>query len=71
MLGAFFGQLRNLGMSIGPEGSAAHVLAVEFLARAGVMDQKSATQHCFRSPQETSAKLLIGDIGAAVLMGAD
>jgi TRAP-type uncharacterized transport system substrate-binding protein len=62
-------QLRNLRISIGPEGSASHVLALEFLARAGVIDQKSATLLPLK-PQESSAKLLNGEIDAAVLMGA-
>jgi TRAP-type uncharacterized transport system substrate-binding protein len=64
-----FEQLRNLRISIGPEGSASHVLAFEFLARVGVIDQKSATLLPF-NPQESSAKLLNGEIDAAVLMGA-
>jgi TRAP-type uncharacterized transport system substrate-binding protein len=62
-------QLRNLRISIGPEGSASHVLALEFLARVGVIDQKSATLLPL-TPQESSAKLLNGDIHVAVLMGA-
>jgi uncharacterized protein len=68
MLAAFFGQLRNLRMSIGAEGSANHVLAVEFLARAGVIEQKSATLLPL-TPQESPAKLRNGNIDAAVLMG--
>lgn len=62
-------QLRNLRISIGPEGSAGHVLMLEFLARVGIIDQKSATLLPLK-PQEASAKLLNGEIDAAVLMGA-
>ena len=62
-------QLRNLRISIGPEGSASHKLALEFLARVGVFEQRSATLLSF-TPQESSAKLLNGDIDAAVFMGA-
>jgi TRAP-type uncharacterized transport system substrate-binding protein len=62
-------QLRNLRISIGPEGSASHVLARQFLARVDVIDQKSATLFPLK-PQEASAKLVNGEIDAAVLMGA-
>jgi TRAP-type uncharacterized transport system substrate-binding protein len=64
-----FEQLRHLRISIGPEGSASHVLALEFLARVGISDQKSATLLALK-PQEASAKLLNGEIDAALLMGA-
>jgi TRAP-type uncharacterized transport system substrate-binding protein len=64
-----FEQLRNLRISIGPEGSASHVLALKFMARAGIIDQKSATLLSL-TPEESSAKLLNGEIDAAVLMGA-
>jgi len=36
-------QLRSLRISIGPEGSASRALSLEFLARVGIIDQKSAT----------------------------
>ena len=62
-------QLRNLRISIGPEGSASHKLALELLASVGVFEQKSAILLPL-TPQETSAKLQNGDIDAAVLMGA-
>ena len=61
--------LRNLRISIGPEGSASHKLALEFLARVGVIEQKSATLLSL-TPKESSAKLMNGDIDAVVLMGA-
>lgn len=60
-------QLPNLRISIGPEGSASHKLALE-VARVGVFDQKSTLLSL--TPQESSAKLLNGDIDEAVLMGA-
>jgi TRAP-type uncharacterized transport system substrate-binding protein len=62
-------QLRNLRISIGPEGSASHVLALEFLAGVGVIEQRSGTLLPL-TPQESSAKLLNGDIDVAVLMDA-
>ena len=62
-------QLQNLRISIGPEGTASHFLALEFLVRVGVIEQNSATLLSL-SPQESSAKLLNRDIDAAVLMGA-
>jgi hypothetical protein len=62
-------QLHNLRISIGPEGSASRVLALEFLTRAGIIDQKSATLLPLK-PEEASAKLLNGEIDAAILMGA-
>jgi TRAP-type uncharacterized transport system substrate-binding protein len=64
-----FEQLRNLRISIGPEGSASHVLALKFLSRAGIFDQKSATLLSLK-PEESSAKLLNGEIDAVFLMGA-
>ena len=63
------GQLRNLRISIGPQGSASHLLALEFLARVGIIDQRSATLLSL-TPQEASAKLLSGEIDAAILIGA-
>lgn len=62
------GQFPNLRISIGPEGSASRKLALELLARVGVFGQKSTLLSL--TPQESSSKLLSGDIDAAVLMGA-
>jgi TRAP-type uncharacterized transport system substrate-binding protein len=62
-------QLRNLRISVGPEGSASHKLAPEMLANVGFFEQKSSTLLSL-TPQESAAKLLNGDIDAAVLMGA-
>jgi TRAP-type uncharacterized transport system substrate-binding protein len=62
-------QLRNLRISIGPEGSASRALSLLFLARVGIIDQKLGTLLAL-TPQESAAKLVSGDIDAAVLMGA-
>jgi len=62
-------QLRNLRISIGPEGSASHVLVLKFLARVDLIGQKSVTLLPL-TPQESAAKLINGDIDASFLMGA-
>ena len=62
-------QLHNLRISIGPEGSASRALSLEFLTRVGIIDQKSATL-LPQTPQESAAKLLNGDIDAAILVDA-
>jgi TRAP-type uncharacterized transport system substrate-binding protein len=62
-------QLRSRRISIGPEDSASHALSLVFLARVGIIDQKSATLLPL-TPHESAAKLLTGDIDAAVLMDA-
>jgi TRAP-type uncharacterized transport system substrate-binding protein len=62
-------QLRNLRISIGPEGSASHELALKLLTRVDVIDQKSAKLLPL-TPQESAAKLLNRDIDASILMGA-
>lgn len=62
-------QLRGLRISIGPEGSASRALSTEFLARVGILDQKSATLLSL-APHESAAKLLSGEIDAAVLVDA-
>jgi TRAP-type uncharacterized transport system substrate-binding protein len=62
-------QLHGLRISIGPEGSASHVLSLKFFARVGVIDQETATLLSL-TPQESAAKLLKGDIDVAVLMDA-
>jgi TRAP-type uncharacterized transport system substrate-binding protein len=62
-------QLSNLHISIGPEGSASRALSLLFLARVGIIDRKSGMLLPF-TPQESAAKLISGDIDAAVLMGA-
>jgi TRAP-type uncharacterized transport system substrate-binding protein len=62
-------QLRTRRISIGPEGSASRALSLQFLARVGIIDQKSGTLLPL-TPQESAAKLLSGDIDVAILMGA-
>ncbi len=61
-------QLRNLRISIGPEGSASHKLAMEFLARVGIIGQDATLLSL--PPEESAAKLRNGEIDAAVVMGA-
>jgi len=58
--------LKGRRISIGPEGSGTHALAVKFLARVGIIDQ-TATLLTF-APQEASEKLLHGDVDAAVML---
>jgi TRAP-type uncharacterized transport system substrate-binding protein len=54
-------------VSIGPEGSADHALALEFLARVGVISQQTTTLLSL-APQDATERLLHGDIDAAVLL---
>ena len=59
--------LAGLNISIGPEGSGAHTLSEEFLARVGIVDGKSAK--LFSWPAEkAAAALLNGEIDAAILL---
>jgi TRAP-type uncharacterized transport system substrate-binding protein len=62
-------ELHNLQISIGPEGSSSRALSLEFLARVGIIDQKTATLLAL-TPQESATKLLNGDIDVVVLMSA-
>jgi TRAP-type uncharacterized transport system substrate-binding protein len=62
-------QLTGMRISIGPEGSASHALAQEFLARVGIINQKTATLLSLPL-QETAAKLESGEIDAAALLEA-
>lgn len=61
--------LGGLRISIGPEGSAAHTLSEEFLARVGIINRRSATLLSL-PPQESPAKLESGEIDAAILLDA-
>jgi len=61
--------LRGLRISIGPEGSASRVLSLEFLERVGVIDRETATLLAL-PPSDAAAKLLSGDIDAAVRVDA-
>jgi len=62
-------QLTGMRISIGPEGSASHALAQEFLARVGIINQKTATLLSLPL-QETADKLESGEIDAAALLEA-
>jgi TRAP-type uncharacterized transport system substrate-binding protein len=62
-------ELGGLRISIGPEGSASHALAEEFLARVGIIDQKSATLLSL-SPRESATQLENGQIDAVALLDA-
>jgi TRAP-type uncharacterized transport system substrate-binding protein len=61
--------LSGLRISIGPEGSASHVLAKEFLAKVGIIDQQSATLLPLPA-NESVAKLQAGEIDVAILLAA-
>lgn len=62
-------ELTGMRISIGPEGSASHALAQEFLARVGIINDKTATVLSLPA-QESAAKLESGEIDAAVLLDA-
>jgi TRAP-type uncharacterized transport system substrate-binding protein len=62
-------QLTGMRISIGPEGSASRALAQEFLARVGIINDKTATLLSLPA-QETAAKLESGEIDAAALVNA-
>lgn len=61
--------LVGLRISIGPEGSGSHALATEFLARVGIIDQKSATLLSLPA-EDSAAKLQSGEIDTAILLDA-
>src|SRR5215469_3078198 len=61
--------LTGLRISIGPEGSGSHVLSTEFLARVGIINHKSATLLSL-STQDSAARLLGGEIDAAIVLDA-
>lgn len=61
--------LQGLRISIGPDRSATHALSSEFLARVGIINQKSADLLSL-TPQDTARKLLTGEIDGAILMDA-
>jgi TRAP-type uncharacterized transport system substrate-binding protein len=61
--------LAGLNISIGPEGSGAHALSEELLARLGILDDKSGK--LFSWSTEKSAGALVNDeIDAAILLDA-
>ena len=61
--------LQGQRIAVGPEGSGARKLSLEFLARVGIIDQKSATLVSL-TPQESAEKLFHGEIDAAILLDA-
>jgi len=61
--------LGGLRISVGPEGSGAHALSEEFLARVGIINKKSATLLPLHA-QESAAKLQSGEIDAVILLDA-
>ena len=58
--------LRNLRISIGPEGSTSHDLSLKLLGRSGVIDVKSATLLPY-TPTDSAEKLILGEIDVAIL----
>jgi TRAP-type uncharacterized transport system substrate-binding protein len=62
-------ELGGLRISIGPEGSASNALAKEFLARVGIIDQKSATLLTLPA-REGVTQLENGQIDAVALLDA-
>jgi NMT1-like family len=61
--------LRGMSISIGPEGSGTHALAIEFLARVGIIDERNAKLLPFTS-EVAAEKLLHREIDAAALLAA-
>jgi TRAP-type uncharacterized transport system substrate-binding protein len=59
--------LRGLRISIGPEGSSSHALALKLLGTAGMVDRKSATLLSL-APSDSAQKLIRGDIDVAVFL---
>lgn len=61
------GPIRGLRISIGPEGSSSHALALKLLERAGMIDRNSATLLPF-TPSESAQKLVRGEIDASIFL---
>ena len=59
--------LRGGTISIGAEGSATRALSLEFLARAGIIEEQFA-KFVSLPPQEATERLLHGEINAAILL---
>jgi TRAP-type uncharacterized transport system substrate-binding protein len=59
--------LGGLSISIGPAGSGAHALSEEFLARVGIIDEKSAKLFSW-SADKSAAALVNEEIDAAILL---
>ena len=60
---------RGLRIAIGPEGSGAHALSLELLARIDIIDRRSA-ELLPLAPQAAAEKLLRGEIDAAVMLSS-
>jgi TRAP-type uncharacterized transport system substrate-binding protein len=60
---------RGLRISIGPEGSSSHALALKLLERAGMVDRNSASLLPF-TPSESAQKLTHGEIDVAIFLDA-
>ena len=61
--------LRDMRISIGPEGSGSRALALEFFVRAGIIDQASDKQLALM-PSESVPKLIHGEIDGVALLGS-
>ena len=60
-------ELKGLRVSVGPEGSSSHLLALKLLGHAGMIDQKSATLLSL-TPAESAQKLIDGEIDVAIFL---
>ena len=60
-------QLRDLRISIGPEGSSSRALALDLLGQRGMIDMKSTTLFSF-TPSESAQKLIQGEIDVAIFL---
>jgi TRAP-type uncharacterized transport system substrate-binding protein len=63
------GQPGDFRISIGPEGSSSHALALRLLGRAGIINQKSATLLSL-TPLDSAEKLIHGEIDMAIFLDA-
>jgi TRAP-type uncharacterized transport system substrate-binding protein len=61
--------LKGMRISVGPEGGGTHALAMGFLARNGIIDQKNATLLPLE-PQIAAQKLLRGEIDAQIILAS-
>jgi TRAP-type uncharacterized transport system substrate-binding protein len=61
--------LHGQRISIGPEGSGTHLLSLEFLARIGIIDKRSA-ELLPLTPQVAADQLVHGEINAAAMLAA-
>ena len=61
------GHARDFRISIGPEGSSSHAIALSLLGRAGIIDRKSATVLSL-TPSDSAEKLTHGEIDMAIFL---